>query len=1237
MNAILQVLMTLPVPAMVLFKLTILLGLGWVLHFALIRSNPRWRVLLWRMLMVGLVLLIPAQMFLPELPLFVIKEAQKISAPANPLPATPPAAPIELQTPAEPLVQPDHILPPIPQKSQVSIAAYLESLTRNWPALLAITWAALALILSIRQLYTYRRLSQFIKSANSAPESILATAKQIASQLERVELPQLRVADDLASPFAAGFLHPVIVIPKTLADEKYRPNLVAVLAHELVHIKSRDLFWMAFAHALSILLWFHPLMWRMRHAHNMACEQVCDGVAAEISGGAPAYSQTLAQTFLTLVVDAPQPMGAPMLRPSEITRRIAILKIGLQVKSLKWSWVGLACLAAIIVLAGLGGLRLAEREQQIRSWFAGYIHGADHGQKDDFSPSKLDWNDIPILLELAKSNEVLKVSEGNKIPCSYASSYKQQEGIAGMVALWLIERTRWRELSHWLELTQPVPPAEYGGMARCPFCLKYGRDMESCVKSEEIHQEALAAYIKWWQEVKSLPKAEAAKRDPLAHTDIPWYGRHSKYLRFRWIATESERVNADLFSPQDYSEKLWLLKDALFTESDIASAEAQPSAVADKYQILLRFNDDAGKRFAQVTEQNIGRQLAIVFKGDILMVPIIRAAIPDGRVVAGSRYKEQAEAIAKAITDLGAVDSIPARGIGTAPTTSSSAIATTLTQTQSVSESSTHASEDNADIDLELKKSELKWKKYRNSGGTLWNSEKWMKPPEYYKKLTTSDLLDECFSQPIFYLEMQIYDNPQLGIQRLNIMHNGFNEAFQRNDLWSGLLNYYQTFNISTSDSTQSIVSKTQTISQLSKLFVYLPILKKQIKGHENAIANAQFRSITPFVNYLDNTRRYDWNAVGLFYGEPVLIIDSALLLAQFDSKQALISKIAQLKAKYLAGKQDRDSLNDFLKEAIRLWKNEIPGFTPTTATASKPIPMQSFVASGTGNSISEMGIETNVSSSKHKNDRTIALLKEENIDQSLKLLSDVSLFTDPGIRGVYNPTTIIRFPIAIEKDRIDVEMILSNRRFLKIYQEFTDMSEHEAGRLLCREIDTILPIYSDLFNASWTQLMTGIKAAPPGMTRSVGPTLQTSDNADHSPTLLGARLKILSIALIAGNLNIASAKPGIKKIVEQAIQQREVYYKGDSQSEADRFCMLTGAGIYNRQILALAILGISGSTMDLEVRRLPTFDTPVTPYDSMSIWSDFAEPDYSKGEQKIKFPKPMDDQTFDKIVESLK
>ena len=275
--------------------------------------------------------------------------------------------------------------------------------------------------------------------------------------------------------------------------------------------------------------------------------------------------------------------------------------------------------------------------------------------------------------------------------------------------------------------------------------------------------------------------------------------------------------------------------------------------------------------------------------------------------------------------------------------------------------------------------------------------------------------------------------------------------------------------------------------------------------------------------------------------------------------------------------------------------------------------------------------------SSKHKNDKTIALLKEENIDQSLKLLSDVSLFHDPRIGGVYDPTIIIRFPIAIEEDQIDIERILSNRRFLKIYQEFTDMSEHEAGRLLCREMDIILPIYCDLFNASWTQLMTGIKAAPPGMTRSVGPTLQTSDNADHSPTLLGARLKILSIALIAGNLNIASAKPGIKKIVEQAIQQREVYYKGDSQSEADRFCMLTGAGIYNRQILAMAVLGISGSTMDLEVRRLPTFDTPVTPYDSMAIFSDGAEPDYSKGEQKIKFPKPMDDQTFDKIVESWK
>jgi hypothetical protein len=49
-------LVDIPFSEMVLLKITILLAVAWALHRALARANPRWRVLLWRVTAVAVVL-----------------------------------------------------------------------------------------------------------------------------------------------------------------------------------------------------------------------------------------------------------------------------------------------------------------------------------------------------------------------------------------------------------------------------------------------------------------------------------------------------------------------------------------------------------------------------------------------------------------------------------------------------------------------------------------------------------------------------------------------------------------------------------------------------------------------------------------------------------------------------------------------------------------------------------------------------------------------------------------------------------------------------------------------------------------------------------------------------------------------------------------------------------------------------------------------------------------------------
>ena len=57
-----------------------------------------------------------------------------------------------------------------------------------------------------------------------------------------------------------------------------------VIAHELAHVGSWDFAWNAALQAASMLLWFHPLAWRIGSAHRAACDAVCDAVAASYLG-----------------------------------------------------------------------------------------------------------------------------------------------------------------------------------------------------------------------------------------------------------------------------------------------------------------------------------------------------------------------------------------------------------------------------------------------------------------------------------------------------------------------------------------------------------------------------------------------------------------------------------------------------------------------------------------------------------------------------------------------------------------------------------------------------------------------------------------------------------------------------------------------------------------------------------------------------------------------------------------
>ena len=106
----------------------------------------------------------------------------------------------------------------------------------------------------------------------------------------------------------------MLLLPEQAVRRRATDELRAILAHELSHARNHDLAWNFAAHVASILLWFHPLAWRIRAAHAAACDSVCDAVAADLLGDVASYGRTLAR--LAVRAAWPPPVARPGYGPN---------------------------------------------------------------------------------------------------------------------------------------------------------------------------------------------------------------------------------------------------------------------------------------------------------------------------------------------------------------------------------------------------------------------------------------------------------------------------------------------------------------------------------------------------------------------------------------------------------------------------------------------------------------------------------------------------------------------------------------------------------------------------------------------------------------------------------------------------------------------------------------------------------------------------------------------------------
>ena len=187
--------------ALLLTKATLLLAVAWIIYFSLARANPRWRTLLWRGAVVGLLLMAVWTLGLPSLEIRI--QAPKPVAIALRSPLEPVVAEHE---PAMPVISPVHSIQgpasvEMTATTHQASAAVRPEAARSvessrpslwWRTALLGIWGFGVGLLVVRTAIAYIRLTGLLQASQVASEEIIAEVERIAATLGCRRVVQVR-------------------------------------------------------------------------------------------------------------------------------------------------------------------------------------------------------------------------------------------------------------------------------------------------------------------------------------------------------------------------------------------------------------------------------------------------------------------------------------------------------------------------------------------------------------------------------------------------------------------------------------------------------------------------------------------------------------------------------------------------------------------------------------------------------------------------------------------------------------------------------------------------------------------------------------------------------------------------------------------------------------------------------------------------------------------------------------
>ncbi len=345
---------------MMLAKATIILVAAIAITVTMRRASAGARHLVW-LVTLGTLLLVPALTAWSPLRLAILPPAQVSTAAIAP--ATPAVQPAALS--ASEAVRPSpsatgnatSTVATLNQNgaadSRGGIFSRIEGLS-GFSAILAI-WGAIVVLLAGWLVYGALAVRGIVRRARPLDsQDWLVPLYEVSDRLALDEAPRLLRSEDAKMPFACGVLRPTIVLPAE-CDNWTADRRLAVLLHELAHVRRHDLAGHTLSRLACAIYWFHPLVWTAAKQLRSESERACDDLALACGARPSDYAEHLLDIVTSVRHDSTPAVALAMARRKEFEgRMLAILDPELRHSSpSRWQAASLiASLALVAIVVG---------------------------------------------------------------------------------------------------------------------------------------------------------------------------------------------------------------------------------------------------------------------------------------------------------------------------------------------------------------------------------------------------------------------------------------------------------------------------------------------------------------------------------------------------------------------------------------------------------------------------------------------------------------------------------------------------------------------------------------------------------------------------------------------------------------------------------------------------------------------------------------------------------------------